>query len=201
MFAKSFFDLCVPQKCLEGNNCQSNLKLLYEFGYRTIAINHEVQDQNTQDDADENENKKKKKKSKLKEQNEIIPEPMKIEKTVTEEFEDLTILKRLTITFSSRDSFHKILKSENFKKYDILALLPTTMSALMFVCSNVDGDILTIDPETKSPLRINRKIYNQLVNKGYFFEILYSPTIEDYTKRKNTIHISHLYHTFGKSKI
>lgn len=43
-------------------------------------------------------------------------------------------------------------------------------------------------------------MYNLLVQKGYYFELLYGPAIEDQTKRKNLIHASHLYHTFGKSK-
>ncbi|KAK9879708.1 hypothetical protein WA026_006768 [Henosepilachna vigintioctopunctata] len=198
MFAKSFFDLCVSEKCFDANNAGPTLRQFYEFGYRTVAINHEVVD-----DPDENENKKKKKKKQPREisnNQEIIPEPLKIEKQITNEFEGMTILKRLTVKYSSSDSFYKFLKSSNIKKYDILALLPTTMPALMFACSNIEADILTFDPEIRSPLRINRKIYNQLMNKGYYFEILYSPTIEDHTKRQNTIHVSHLYHTFGKSR-
>lgn len=47
---------------------------------------------------------------------------------------------------------------------------------------------------------MNRKMYNQLVDRGYHFELLYSPAIVDSTKRKNLIHAAHLFHSFGKSK-
>lgn len=43
-------------------------------------------------------------------------------------------------------------------------------------------------------------MYKQLVDKGYHFEIPYSPAIEDNTKRRNVIHTAHLYHTFIKSR-
>lgn len=71
---------------------------------------------------------------------------------------------------------------------------------VQFTCSTFEADIFTIDPESKFTLRLTRKLYNQLVDRGYHFELLYSPAIEDSTKRKNIIHISHLYHSFGKSK-
>ncbi|KAJ8955201.1 hypothetical protein NQ314_006918 [Rhamnusium bicolor] len=91
-------------------------------------------------------------------------------------------------------------KSPNYKKFHIIAALPTTMQAFMFTCSTFEADILTFDPENKLGLRLNRKLYNQLLDRGYHFELLYSPAIEDSTKRKNLIHASHLYHSFGKSK-
>lgn len=43
-------------------------------------------------------------------------------------------------------------------------------------------------------------MYNQLVERGYHFELLYSPAIIDSTNRKNLIHAAHLFHSFGKSK-
>ncbi|XP_018576003.1 ribonuclease P protein subunit p30, partial [Anoplophora glabripennis] len=91
-------------------------------------------------------------------------------------------------------------KSPNFKKFHIIAALPTSMQAFMFTCSTFEADIFAMDPESKFNLRLNRKLYNQLVDRGYHFELLYGPAIEDSTKRKNLIHVSHLYHSFGKSK-
>lgn len=69
-----------------------------------------------------------------------------------------------------------------------------------FVCNNLEADILTFNAENKVLFKINRKLYNQLIVRRYYFEILYSPAIIDTTKRKNTIYMSHLYHVFGKSK-
>lgn len=43
-------------------------------------------------------------------------------------------------------------------------------------------------------------MYNQLIEKGFHYEILYAPVIQDSTQRKNMIQTSHIYHSFGKSK-
>lgn len=43
-------------------------------------------------------------------------------------------------------------------------------------------------------------MYNQLIERGFHFELLYSPAILDSTQRKNLIHAAHLFHSFGKSK-
>lgn len=71
---------------------------------------------------------------------------------------------------------------------------------MQFTCSNIEADILSVDPENKVPFKLNRKSYNQMIEKGIHMEICYSPAIQDSTKRKNTISIAHLYHAFGKSK-
>ncbi|XP_044753100.1 ribonuclease P protein subunit p30 [Coccinella septempunctata] len=196
MNTKGFFDLCIPQKHFMGDNCVTTLKFLRKYGYRTIAINHEVRESSELS----NENKKKKKKGVVKDNNEIIPEPIQIDKTILEEFKDMTILNRLTVTFSDKDFYYKLTKSTNLKKYHILAVLPTTKIAFMFICTSVEADIIGYDSEEKAPYKIQRNLYNHLVKKGFFFELLYAPTIEDSTKRKNTIDRSHMYHTYGKSK-
>lgn len=43
-------------------------------------------------------------------------------------------------------------------------------------------------------------MYNLAIDRGMFFEIMYAPAIHDSTLRKNIINMSHLYHTYGKSK-
>lgn len=69
-----------------------------------------------------------------------------------------------------------------------------------FTCSSIDADIISYDPENKPNFRFNRKLYNQLVEKGFYFELLYSPAIQDSSQRKNVIAMSHLYHSYGKSR-
>ncbi|KAI4464271.1 ribonuclease p subunit p30 [Holotrichia oblita] len=91
-------------------------------------------------------------------------------------------------------------KSPNYKKYHIIAILPLTQNAVQFACSNIDADILSYDPENKIPYKLTRKMYNQLIEKGFHYEILYAPAIQDSTQRKNMIQTSHIYHSFGKSK-
>jgi hypothetical protein len=68
---KGFFDYCINEKCLE-NNYEHTLKLLHEFGYRTIAINQVI-------DGNDLEQKKKKKKGEPREaSSDPVPEPHKI---------------------------------------------------------------------------------------------------------------------------
>ncbi|GJQ86603.1 hypothetical protein Trydic_g7836 [Trypoxylus dichotomus] len=166
-------------------------KLLIEQGYRTIAINQVLEEANL-------EPKKKKKKGEPRDVGDIVPAPIDVTK-----YEDsgvLKILNRLTIIFSNQDIFSKITKSPNYKKYHIIAILPLTQNAIQFTCSNIDADILSYDPENKISYKLTRKIYNQLVDKGFYFEILYAPAIQDSAQRKNMIQTSHIYHTYGKSK-
>lgn len=63
-----------------------------------------------------------------------------------------------------------------------------------------DFDIITFDPLNKNGLKLNRKLYNVLKDRSVYFELMYRPAICDNTSRKNIIHMSHLYHAFGKSK-
>ncbi|RZC36892.1 ribonuclease P protein subunit p30, partial [Asbolus verrucosus] len=157
----------------------------------TVAINQ------TLDSADL-EQKKKKKKGEPREASDPVPDPYTV--TTVSGCEDLKILNRLTIVFPNQEIIHKIIKSPNYKKYHIVAVQPTTMPATLFVCSNFDGDIFCFNPENKNYLKRNRKIYKQLIDRGYHLEIPYSPAIEDSTKRKNIIHTAHLYHTFVRSR-
>ncbi|XP_045471458.1 ribonuclease P protein subunit p30 [Harmonia axyridis] len=196
MNTKGFFDLCVPENHFTKENCVATLKVLRQYGYRTIAINQVIREK---PEANKENNKKKKKKGDAKDNNELVPEPIKIDETLLKDFEDMTILNRLTVTFSDKDFYYKVTKSPNFKKYTILAVLPTTKIAFMFICTSVEADILTYCGEEKE-FRIDRNSYNHLIRKGFFFEILYGPTKEDSTIRKNTINRSHLYHSIGKSR-
>jgi ribonuclease P/MRP protein subunit RPP1 len=188
---KGFFDYCINEKCLE-NNYEHTLKLLHGFGYRTIAINQVI-------DGNDLEQKKKKKKGEPREaSSDPVPEPHKI--INVQGCEDMNIFNRLTIIFSNQEVMHKITKSPNYKKYHIIAVLPTTTPATLFVCSNFDADIFCFNPENKNHVKRNRKMYKQLIDRGYHFEIPYSPAIEDSSKRKNIIHTAHLYHTYIKSR-
>ncbi|KAJ8973269.1 hypothetical protein NQ317_017724 [Molorchus minor] len=192
-----YFDLCIPETCISQGNVEQTLKILYNLGYRTIAINQIIEDFNI-------EMKKKKKKRQPSDTLDAVPIPYNVDKVNDIAFNlglvNFKVLNRLTIVFSSQDILPKITKSPNYKKFDLVAVQPTTLQTFMFTCSTFEADILTFDPENKYNIRLNRRLYNQLVDRGYHFELLYSPAIEDSTKRKNLIHVSHLYHSFGKSK-
>ncbi|XP_045447022.1 ribonuclease P protein subunit p30 isoform X2 [Melitaea cinxia] len=69
-----------------------------------------------------------------------------------------------------------------------------------YACGTLDTDVITFDPLTRIPFKVSRKLYRQAVERGIFFEIMYSPAIRDSTSRRNIITTSHLYHAVGKSK-
>lgn len=195
-----YYDLNVQESCFQSDVCEFTLETLFKLGYRTIAVNQVV-------DVDANANndtKKKKKKGESRDIVECVPPPVDLtkinEKIKSLGFENVSVINRLTIIFSSQDTLQKYVKSINYKKYDILGVIPTTVQALGFVCGTLEADILSFDPENKFGLKLNRKTYTQLVDKGYHMELTYGPAIQDSSKRKNLIHLSHLYHTFGKSK-
>nr|CAI5864661.1 unnamed protein product [Callosobruchus analis] len=194
---KGFYDLCIQDTYFNEDNLQKHLSALYNYGYRTIAINQLIDDGDT-------EPKKKKKKGEAREPQDVVPIPFdltKLEQLVNKlEFDSFVILNRLTIQFANLETLHRITKSPNFKKFHIVAAAPTTPQALAHTCSTLEADIFTFDPENKFTLRLNRKMYYQLVDRGYHFELQYAPAILHSTKRKNLIHAAHLFHMFGKSR-
>nr|XP_023028626.1 ribonuclease P protein subunit p30-like [Leptinotarsa decemlineata] len=194
-----FYDLCLQESFFSKEDLQQAVKELYDVGYRTVAVNQVIDDENT-----ENKKKQKKKKGEPREIQDIVPIPFDlkiIQDVITHlDLKNFTVLNRLTVSFANQESLHKITKSPNYKKFHIIAAAPTTHTAFAFTCGSFEADIFTFNPENKFGLRLGRKFYNQLIDRGYHFELQYSHAIKDSTSRKNLIHASHLFHSFGKSK-
>jgi ribonuclease P/MRP protein subunit RPP1 len=94
---------------------------------------------------------------------------------------------------------HVLARSQNFKKYQIIAALPTTEAALQHACQTFQGDIITYNSKTIR-IRINRKFYYVAIRRNMFFELKYSPAIVDSNERRATITRAQQYHMSGKSK-
>ncbi|KAK4880336.1 hypothetical protein RN001_008482 [Aquatica leii] len=187
---KGYFDYNISDKCVISGKFENVVKNLYELGYRTIAINQTIEEANLDEST---ESKKKKKIDKV----ELVPAPLEFK---FEECKDLKVLNRLTIAFSNQDIITRIIKSSNYKKYHIIAAQPENQQAFQYVCSTMEVDIFSFDPNRKCNYKMQRKLYYQLVEKDVYFELMYAPAIEDSTKRKNIIATAHAYHSFGKSK-
>ncbi|CAG9863082.1 unnamed protein product [Phyllotreta striolata] len=195
---ESFYDLCIEESLFLEENVEESLKYLYEHGYRTIAINQSINDDNLGA-------QKKSKGSNKKVKNSEVPPPIDLSpliETVDKlNLRGFQIFNRLTITYSNSETFNKFIKSNHYKKYHLIAIIPTTPEAHNYACSSaVEADIYSYNPENKFTARLTRKMYNKIVQHGYYFELQYSHAIEDSTKRKNLIHVSHMYHSTGKSK-
>ncbi|XP_077292483.1 ribonuclease P protein subunit Rpp30 [Arctopsyche grandis] len=172
---------------LSENFDLKKIHVLKKLGYHTVAIN-----QNVDESVFE---QKKKKKNEPGHCQDPVPEPIKIPEDIT----DITILNRLTIEFSDNNIIHKMNQSENLKKFDILAVIPTSVSAFQYSCCNMDVDIISYKLESNANFKLNRKLYKQAVERGIYFEIPYAPALKSSNYRKNMISRAHLYHSIGKS--
>lgn len=170
----------------------NKLHLLENLGFNTVAINTHIEESS-------DEPKKKKKKGEAREKKDFVPPPMDIPEDALKSTK-LNILQRVTIEFSDSSVAHKLNQSLNLKKYDIIAVVPKTLQAFQYACGSMDIDLITFEPESRIPFKVSRKLYLQAVERGIFFEIMYSPAIRDSTSRKNIIGTAHTYHAVGKSR-
>ncbi|XP_075214173.1 ribonuclease P protein subunit Rpp30 [Lycorma delicatula] len=178
---------------------------LNDFGYRTIAVNHVLEESA----LDVKTNKKRKSGSGEKGtggvdsannnySNDIVPLPQIV--NIPEEYVGkFQLLNRLTVEYSDANQLVKIRQSENLKKYNLLAAVPKTESALQRTCITLDFDIISFNPVDK-PVKFNRKMYNLATSKNTCFEIPYSAMLNSSTARKNVIQAAHAYHSIGRSK-
>ncbi|KAJ2952051.1 hypothetical protein O0L34_g4315 [Tuta absoluta] len=170
----------------------TKLEIFEKCGFTSIAIDTHVLEPS-------DEPKKKKKKGEVKELKDIIPAPVEIPLSITQKTK-LNILQRVTVEFSDSSITPQLNQSQNYKKYDIIAVVPKTLQAFQYACGTFDADIITFDPVTRIPFKISRKLYRQAAERGLFFELMYSPAIRDSTCRKNIISTAHTYHAVGRSK-
>lgn len=177
---------------ISNNYDLKNLGIFEKLGLNTVAINTHFEEAS-------DEPKKKKKKGEVKEKKDPLPAPLDIPGDILNNSK-LNILQRITIEFSDSSIAHKLNQSDNIKKYDIVAVIPKTQQAFQYACGTMDIDVITFDPQTRIPFKISRKLYRQAVERGIFFELMYSPAIRDSTARKNIISTAHTYHAVGKSR-
>lgn len=191
---QGFYDLCVSVDQNDISELKQTLLRLYKLGYGTIAIN------STYDETILGNDKKKKKKKGENGENaqDILPEPMNIENLKNEFKNKLHLLTRLTFSCSDPGKTYTLAHCTNIKKYDLYAIAPKTQNALQFACSQLSADIITLAP-TVVGLRMNRKLYQQAVERGLHFEIQYADVLNPDTRRIAIYH-SHLFYTYGKSK-
>lgn len=187
-----FYDLCVN---IQGNDIKKLcciLSRLYEYGYRTVALNTDIDESVLATD------KKKKKKNDEEASQNIIPETLDIESIRKEFDKKLKIFSRITFFCSDSAKTHILNHCAVLKKYDLYAFAPKTQTALQYACTQLNTDIITLRSSSIT-FKLNKKLYEQAIEKGIHFEIQYADLINAQT-RKLTIHYSHLFHTYGKSK-
>ncbi|XP_076234324.1 ribonuclease P protein subunit Rpp30 [Calliopsis andreniformis] len=188
-----FYDLCVNIPGNETKNLHPLLSKLYELGFKTVAINIDVDESALGTDK-----KKKKKADEGDSQQNVIPNLINID-SMRKDFEGkLKIFNRVTFLCSDPSKTHTVNHCANLKKYDIYAIAPKTQNALQFACTQLNADIITLKQHPVT-FKLNKKLYEQAVERGIHFEIQYADLL-NVESRKLIIHYSHLYHTYGKSK-
>lgn len=124
---------------------------------------------------------------------------MNLDKLLEKINRKLNLYNRLTVIYSDPSVSHVLSRSQNIKKYHLVAALPTSDAALQHACQTFTGDIISYNADTIR-IRLNRKFYYLAIRRNMFFELKYSPTIIDSSIRRATITRAHQYHMSGKSK-
>lgn len=192
--SSGFYDLCINIPQNEVQNLHTVLSKLCEYGYKTVAINTNINENVFGTD------KKKKKSGDSKISQGVLFETVDIE-NIRKVFDGrLKIFNRITFSCTDFAKTHILNQCPNFKKYDLYAFAPRTQNSLQYACTQLNADIITLRPNPNVSFKLNKKLYDQAVERGIHFEIQYADLL-NVEFRKTAIHYSHLFHTYGKSKV
>ncbi|XP_041829943.1 ribonuclease P protein subunit p30-like [Melanotaenia boesemani] len=97
----------------------------------------------------------------------------------------IRLLNRLTVVMS--DSSHFRPNAPEYRRFDLLAVQPTTEKLFHAACLLYDIDIICISVTEKLPFFFKRAPVNGAVDRGVVFEVSYSAAIRDATMRRYTI--------------
>ncbi|XP_066456817.1 ribonuclease P protein subunit p30 [Eleutherodactylus coqui] len=167
-----FVDLNITN-CKEVKKLQSMIEMAAHLGYSAVAINHVAEF-----------GKKKAEIVKPIATKDLFPSPPTVQGKST----PIKILTRLTIV-ASDPSHCNVLRSSSpiTKLYDIVAIYPDTEKLFHTACTATDVDIICINVTEKYPFFFKRPPLNAAVERGIFFELIYTPAIKDSTLRRYTI--------------
>nr|XP_033797395.1 ribonuclease P protein subunit p30 isoform X3 [Geotrypetes seraphini] len=168
---QSILETAAHRKCSVRLSTRLLGKLL--VGYSTIAINHIADFQ-----------EKKKEIDKPVCPSELFPSlPI-----VQGKSKPIKVVTRLTLIVSD-PSHCNVLRSTSprTKLYDIVAVFPKTEKLFHAACTSLDVDLICINVTEKQPFYFRRPPINVAIERGVFFELVYTPAIKDSTMRRYTI--------------
>ncbi|XP_014105900.1 PREDICTED: ribonuclease P protein subunit p30 isoform X2 [Pseudopodoces humilis] len=167
-----FADLNLPQG-LDKKSLQSLLEAAAHLGYSAVALNHVI-------------DFKEKKQEIIKpvSPSELFPSLPIVQGTSKK----IKVLTRLTLVVSD-PSHCNLLRSTsaNIRLYDIIAVFPKTEKLFHIACTTLDVDLVCINVTEKLPFYFRRPPVNMAIDRGIYFELLYTPAIKDSTMRRYTI--------------
>ncbi|XP_075697332.1 ribonuclease P protein subunit p30 isoform X2 [Rhinoderma darwinii] len=167
-----FVDLNITN-CTEKRKLQSIIEMAAHLGYSAVAINHVAEFE-----------KKKAEIVKPISTTDLFPSPPTVQGKST----PIRILTRLTI-IATDPSHCNVLRSTSpvTRLYDIVAIYPKTEKLFHAACTNIDVDMICINVTEKYPFFFRRPPINAAIERGIFFELIYTPAIKDSTLRRYTI--------------
>ncbi|XP_069015945.1 ribonuclease P protein subunit p30 isoform X3 [Embiotoca jacksoni] len=97
----------------------------------------------------------------------------------------IRVLNRLTVVMS--DSCHYRSSTPEYRRFDLLAVQPTSEKLFHAACMMYDIDIVCIPVTEKLSFPFKRAPINGAIDRGVVFEVSYSAAIRDATRRRYTI--------------
>uniref|UniRef100_A0A8C8DHM3 Ribonuclease P protein subunit p30 n=1 Tax=Oryzias sinensis TaxID=183150 RepID=A0A8C8DHM3_9TELE len=97
----------------------------------------------------------------------------------------IRVLNRLTVVVS--DPSHYRPNAPEYRRFDLLAVQPTSEKLFHAACMLYDIDIICISVTEKLPFFFKRAPINGAIDRGVVFEVSYSAAIRDSTMRRYTI--------------
>ncbi|XP_068114047.1 ribonuclease P protein subunit p30 [Hyperolius riggenbachi] len=167
-----FADLNIMD-CADVKKLQSVIEMAAHLGYSTVAINHVADFE-----------KKKAEIGKPRSTADLFTSPPIVQGKST----PIKILTRLTIIASDPSHCNSLRSTSTLVRlYDIVAVYPKTEKLFHTVCTSIDVDLVCISATEKSAYFIRRPPVNAAIERGTFFELIYTPAIKDSTVRRYSI--------------
>ncbi|XP_075468969.1 ribonuclease P protein subunit p30 isoform X2 [Ascaphus truei] len=167
-----FVDMNI-MNCTEVKRLQSVIDTAAHLGYSTVAINHVADFE----------------KKKMEIGKPILPAELFPSLPIVQgKSKPIKIVTRLTI-IASDPSHCNVLRSTSpsTRLYDIVAVYPKTEKLFHAACTNIDVDLICINVTEKQPFFFRKPPINAAIQRGIFFELVYTPAIKDSTLRRYTI--------------
>uniref|UniRef100_A0A3B4GHN7 Uncharacterized protein n=1 Tax=Pundamilia nyererei TaxID=303518 RepID=A0A3B4GHN7_9CICH len=98
----------------------------------------------------------------------------------------IRVLNRLTVVMSDASHFVSSVNSD-YRRFDLLAVQPTSEKLFHAACMVYDIDIICVPMTEKLPFFFKRAPINGAIDRGVVFEVSYSAAIRDSTMRRYTI--------------
>ncbi|KAI9921134.1 hypothetical protein PsorP6_000385 [Peronosclerospora sorghi] len=92
--------------------------------------------------------------------------------------------KRITLKFEEVSDVQRMTALDVVKDYDIVAAEAVTAKVFQFLCEQAEIDLITFDITSRLPFQIKRPWIVAAAKRGVYFEITYTPCLEDTTGRR-----------------